>query len=386
MSASSQDMLKHLVDEALAINKPGAATAPSGHRKPTSKPPNFFKRPQDTPNGPPSKSQKGGFPNSQSKAPPRLSADWLSRPKDALHQRQRSFDPAYGRRNNNDSISSMDSTGHSRSASWQLPDARVLPQGWRVARTPDGRVFFVNMKTQTTSWIDPRTGRPWPNQATQPRCRSASLGSDGKGPLPLNWEQVTSPNGQVYFVDHANKTTTFKDPRDSQANADNTWTVRQLQRLALKKKDLCIQQRMIEEEELLLTRSLQQAQARQSQSDDGTNRKRRSMSVPDGNDRIPRDPILGLTSDGLSDSQGAHHSKSSRSLLEDELAALLSEGTDGIYEDQSADFSPSKPCDSAYASIADRHAVPALDQLSALVGPGWPLDGDDLATTNYSEF
>eukprot|EP00730_Choanoeca_flexa_P020122 TRINITY_DN9835_c0_g1_i3.p1 TRINITY_DN9835_c0_g1~~TRINITY_DN9835_c0_g1_i3.p1 ORF type:complete len:310 (+),score=34.92 TRINITY_DN9835_c0_g1_i3:595-1524(+) len=309
----------------------------------------------------------------------------------------------------------MDSTGHSRSASWQLPDARVLPQGWRVARTPDGRVFFVNMKTQTTSWIDPRTGRPWPNQATQPRCRSASLGSDGKGPLPLNWEQVTSPNGQVYFVDHANKTTTFKDPRDSQANADNTWTVRQLQRLALKKKDLCIQQRMIEEEELLLTRSLQQAQARQSQSDDGTNRKRRSMSVPDGNDRIPRDPILGLTSDGLvsvhmtrctlrfrsgpvaadlhgpstcilvvllmpcdydplqSDSQGAHHSKSSRSLLEDELAALLSEVKTCDESMDQAHVTDRAFRRALWTRVGSSSFGQACDNFERVVGYGWHL-------------
>lgn len=31
-----------------------------------------------------------------------------------------------------------------------------LPDGWEQARTPEGEIYFINHQTRTTSWFDPR--------------------------------------------------------------------------------------------------------------------------------------------------------------------------------------------------------------------------------------
>ncbi|XP_009980258.1 PREDICTED: WW domain-containing oxidoreductase-like, partial [Tauraco erythrolophus] len=41
------------------------------------------------------------------------------------------------------------------------------------------------------------------------------------GGLPYGWEQETDENGQVYFVDHINKRTTYLDPRLAFTVEDN---------------------------------------------------------------------------------------------------------------------------------------------------------------------
>jgi len=34
--------------------------------------------------------------------------------------------------------------------------SRALPQGWELAETPEGEVYFINHVTKTTTWFDPR--------------------------------------------------------------------------------------------------------------------------------------------------------------------------------------------------------------------------------------
>lgn len=36
-------------------------------------------------------------------------------------------------------------------------DAEELPEGWERGQAPDGRLYFVNHQTQTTTWLDPMT-------------------------------------------------------------------------------------------------------------------------------------------------------------------------------------------------------------------------------------
>jgi len=31
-----------------------------------------------------------------------------------------------------------------------------LPDGWEQAQTPEGEIYFINHHTRTTSWFDPR--------------------------------------------------------------------------------------------------------------------------------------------------------------------------------------------------------------------------------------
>ena len=57
---------------------------------------------------------------------------------------------------------------------------------------PNGRVYFVNHKSKTTQWEDPR------------------LSMADQLPLPLGWEMRFTEQGVKYFVDHNTRTTTFQ--------------------------------------------------------------------------------------------------------------------------------------------------------------------------------
>ncbi|KAJ7644179.1 hypothetical protein FB45DRAFT_897156 [Roridomyces roridus] len=82
-----------------------------------------------------------------------------------------------------------------------------LPLGWEERRTPEGRPYFVDHQTRTTTWVDPRrAGVPSP---TVP----ATVANTNLGPLPSGWEMRLTSTGRVYFVDHNTKTTAWDDPR-----------------------------------------------------------------------------------------------------------------------------------------------------------------------------
>nr|2L4J_A Chain A, Yes-associated protein 2 (YAP2) [Oryzias latipes] len=37
--------------------------------------------------------------------------------------------------------------------------------------------------------------------------------SPASGPLPEGWEQAITPEGEIYYINHKNKTTSWLDPR-----------------------------------------------------------------------------------------------------------------------------------------------------------------------------
>ncbi|KAL0089669.1 hypothetical protein F4703DRAFT_1477075 [Phycomyces blakesleeanus] len=88
-----------------------------------------------------------------------------------------------------------------------------LPAGWEMRTTPEGRPYFVDHNTRTTTWVDPRrqqyisTIGPGSNLQVQVQPVSQL------GPLPSGWEMRLTSTGRVYFVDHNTKTTTWDDPR-----------------------------------------------------------------------------------------------------------------------------------------------------------------------------
>ena len=88
----------------------------------------------------------------------------------------------------------------------------------------------------TTSWVDPRKslsmtalnqqkhiGHPGqppsphaplsPNQSLSPGSLSPSVSLQNLPPLPAGWEQATTPAGEVYFINHNERTTSWFDPR-----------------------------------------------------------------------------------------------------------------------------------------------------------------------------
>ncbi|KAL1923673.1 uncharacterized protein VTP21DRAFT_8653 [Calcarisporiella thermophila] len=95
------------------------------------------------------------------------------------------------------------------------PGTGPLPPGWEMRVTPEGRPYFVDHNTRTTTWVDPRRqqyvrvyGGNSDNQVTIQQQALAALGS-----LPSGWEMRLTSTGRVYFVDHNTKTTTWDDPR-----------------------------------------------------------------------------------------------------------------------------------------------------------------------------
>ncbi len=89
-----------------------------------------------------------------------------------------------------------------------------LPAGWEQRNTPEGRPYFVDHNTRTTTWVDPRRqqilrimGPNGNNLTVQPQSVSQL------GPLPSGWEMRLTSTARVYFVDHNTKTTTWDDPR-----------------------------------------------------------------------------------------------------------------------------------------------------------------------------
>ena len=89
-----------------------------------------------------------------------------------------------------------------------------LPNGWEERYTPEGRPYYVDHNTRTTTWVDPRRqtiirvmGPNGQGTGLQPQTISQL------GPLPSGWEMRLTSTARVYFVDHNTKTTTWDDPR-----------------------------------------------------------------------------------------------------------------------------------------------------------------------------
>jgi hypothetical protein len=89
-----------------------------------------------------------------------------------------------------------------------------LPAGWEERYTPEGRPYYLDHKTRTTTWVNP--GRQNTIRVLGPKGQSTSLQPQTisqLGPLPSGWEMRLTPTARVYFVDHNTKTVTWDDPR-----------------------------------------------------------------------------------------------------------------------------------------------------------------------------
>ncbi|XP_015240763.1 PREDICTED: membrane-associated guanylate kinase, WW and PDZ domain-containing protein 1-like isoform X9 [Cyprinodon variegatus] len=88
-----------------------------------------------------------------------------------------------------------------------------LPDNWEMAYTENGEVYFIDHNTKTTSWLDPRClDKP---QKPLEECE------DDEGvhteelddlELPPGWEKIDDPVYGVYYVDHINRKTQYENP------------------------------------------------------------------------------------------------------------------------------------------------------------------------------
>ncbi|KAG8456792.1 hypothetical protein GDO86_002540 [Hymenochirus boettgeri] len=71
-----------------------------------------------------------------------------------------------------------------------------LPPGWEMRIAPNGRPFFIDHNTKTTTWEDPRLKFP-----VHMRTK-ASLNPNDLGPLPPGWEERIHMDGRTFYIDH----------------------------------------------------------------------------------------------------------------------------------------------------------------------------------------
>lgn len=91
-----------------------------------------------------------------------------------------------------------------------------LPAGWEQRHTPEGRAYFVDHNTRTTTWVDPRRQQYIRMYGNNPAGNNTTIQQQPVsqlGPLPSGWEMRLTNTARVYFVDHNTKTTTWDDPR-----------------------------------------------------------------------------------------------------------------------------------------------------------------------------
>nr|XP_005559680.1 PREDICTED: E3 ubiquitin-protein ligase NEDD4 isoform X1 [Macaca fascicularis] len=83
-----------------------------------------------------------------------------------------------------------------------------LPKGWEVRHAPNGRPFFIDHNTKTTTWEDPRLKIP-----AHLRGKTSLDTSSDLGPLPPGWEERTHTDGRIFYINHNIKRTQWEDPR-----------------------------------------------------------------------------------------------------------------------------------------------------------------------------
>uniref|UniRef100_A0A3Q2ZVK7 Pleckstrin homology domain containing, family A member 7a n=1 Tax=Kryptolebias marmoratus TaxID=37003 RepID=A0A3Q2ZVK7_KRYMA len=85
----------------------------------------------------------------------------------------------------------------------------ALPERWSYGVRGDGRVFFVNDETRSTTWLHPRSGEP------------VNSGHMIRSDLPRGWEEGFTDEGASYFINHNQRSTSFLHPVTGQVSPEN---------------------------------------------------------------------------------------------------------------------------------------------------------------------
>ncbi|XP_062829866.1 membrane-associated guanylate kinase, WW and PDZ domain-containing protein 1 isoform X9 [Anolis carolinensis] len=120
----------------------------------------------------------------------------------------------------NSSITTIPTTEPSQKLPQYLPPCAEenlgpLPENWEMAYTENGEVYFIDHNTKTTSWLDPRCLNK--QQKPLEECEDDEEGVhteelDSELELPAGWEKIEDPVYGVYYVDHINRKTQYENP------------------------------------------------------------------------------------------------------------------------------------------------------------------------------
>lgn len=108
-----------------------------------------------------------------------------------------------------------------------IPDTfqQNLPPGFEC-KMADGKPYWVNHNDKTSSWVDPRTLPQYqqynPQAPSYAPSNPFSADANGNGipdiyetNLPPNWQAFMTPEGRVYWVNHATQQSSWQDPRSN---------------------------------------------------------------------------------------------------------------------------------------------------------------------------
>uniref|UniRef100_A0A8C2YFI0 Membrane-associated guanylate kinase, WW and PDZ domain-containing protein 1 n=1 Tax=Coturnix japonica TaxID=93934 RepID=A0A8C2YFI0_COTJA len=118
-----------------------------------------------------------------------------------------------------DSHTNLPTTEPSQSLPQYLPPSAEdnlgpLPENWEMAYTENGEVYFIDHNTKTTSWLDPRClskqQKPLEECEDDEGVHTEELDSELE--LPAGWEKIEDPVYGVYYVDHINRKTQYENP------------------------------------------------------------------------------------------------------------------------------------------------------------------------------
>uniref|UniRef100_A0A8C4NIE9 WW domain containing transcription regulator 1 n=1 Tax=Eptatretus burgeri TaxID=7764 RepID=A0A8C4NIE9_EPTBU len=199
-SQSELEMLfRAVVDPQALVSARHPGSLPMRLRK---LPPSFFREPDS-----------GSMSNRQRSADLLASARDFQNEQHQLHLPQQNVGHHYHARSHSSPASlQLNAPGSGTNVASDVAEEALLPQGWEVAATPSGQRYFIDHNTQATTWDDPRKRlihRSGPNNVT-------SYSSNCLGPLPAEWEKAVTPKGESYFINHKTKTTAWLDPRYGQ--------------------------------------------------------------------------------------------------------------------------------------------------------------------------
>jgi len=105
---------------------------------------------------------------------------------------------------------------HQRKHSYDALEAEALPPGWESRTTASGQKYFVNQRDRAAGWHDPNKTQSMTVLPSSPQAQPQQQAS--MVPLPEGWEQAVTHEGEVYFINHQTKTTSWFDPRLSRPN------------------------------------------------------------------------------------------------------------------------------------------------------------------------
>ncbi|XP_061096603.1 WW domain-containing transcription regulator protein 1 isoform X3 [Conger conger] len=137
-----------------------------------------------------------------------------------------------------------------RSMALSQPNLGQLPEGWDRAVTPQGETFFIDHKTQSTSWLDPRTDslllmthRHQPHQPPQIQQQQAQAMVSSP---PVSQQSLQQQSSQAGLMNLPNPLTTQQQHQQKM----------RLQRIQLERECIRMRQEELMRQEVALCRQL----------------------------------------------------------------------------------------------------------------------------------